>query len=56
MTPPTDRPPSPDAPDAPDDPAEVDDVDLTLRHVAQQFPEALAHALLPGARRITRCA
>jgi hypothetical protein len=56
MTPPTDRPPSPDAPDAPDDPAEVDDVDLTLRHVAHQFPEALAHALLPGARRITRCA
>ena len=33
----------------------TDDVDLTLRHVAQQFPEGLARALLPEARRLTKC-
>lgn len=35
---------------------EADDVDLTLRHVAQRFPEELARALLPEARRVERCA
>ncbi len=34
---------------------ESDSVDLTLRHVTQQFPADLAHALLPQARSLTEC-
>ncbi len=50
--------PPPLAPDptaAPEPEPESDSVDLTLRHVTQQFPADLAHALLPGARSLTEC-
>lgn len=43
-------------PDTPSDPPELNEVDLTLRHVAQLFPEDLARALLPSAATLTECA
>lgn len=38
------------------DPTDSDDVDRTLRHVAQRFPDELARALLPEARSLTEIA